>query len=42
MQMVVDLVDKVLMNLDDEKTIASVKSDVKEFMKGFPLYPGLD
>jgi glycine hydroxymethyltransferase len=41
MQTIVDLVDKVLMHLDDEKTIASVKSDVKEFMKEFPLYPEL-
>ena len=41
MQTVVDMVDKVLMNLDDEKIIGSVKSDVKEFMKGFPLYPEL-
>jgi glycine hydroxymethyltransferase len=42
MKTVVDLVDKVLMNLDDEKTIASVKKEVKEFMTAFPLYPGLD
>ena len=41
MQEVVDLVDKVLMNIDDEKTNISVKNDVKEFMKKFPLYPGL-
>jgi len=39
MQTVVNFVDKVLMNLDDEKTILSVKNDVKEFMKGFALYP---
>jgi glycine hydroxymethyltransferase len=41
MQTVVDMVDKVLMNLDDEKTIALVKNEVKEFMKNFPLYPEL-
>ena len=41
MQEVVDLVDKVLMNIDDEKTNISVKNYVKEFMKKFPLYPGL-
>jgi glycine hydroxymethyltransferase len=35
------MVDKVLMNLDDEKTIALVKNEVKEFMKNFPLYPEL-
>lgn len=41
MQTVVDLIDKVLMNLDDEKTISSVKNNVKDFMKGFVLYPEL-
>jgi glycine hydroxymethyltransferase len=41
MQVVVDLIDKVLMNIDDEKVIASVKEDVKTFMKQFPLYPEL-
>ena len=41
MKTVVDFVDKVLMNIDDEKTIATVKNDVKEFMKAFPLYPEL-
>jgi glycine hydroxymethyltransferase len=41
MQTVVDFVDKVLMNLDDEKIISSVKTDVKEFMKRFVLYPEL-
>ena len=41
MQDVVSLVDKVLMNLDDEKTIVSVGDDVKDFMKQFPLYPEL-
>ena len=38
---VVDLIDKVLMNLDDEKTISSVKNDVEDLMKQFPLYPEL-
>ncbi len=38
---VVNFVDKVLMKLDDEKTIASVKNEVKDFMSAFPLYPGL-
>ena len=41
MQQVVDMMDKVLMNIDNEDTIQSVKSDVKEFMKQFPLYPEL-
>ena len=41
MQEVVDLVDKILMNLDNEKIITSVKNEVKELMKGFPLYAEL-
>lgn len=41
MQTVVDLVDKVLMHTDDEKIIGAVKSEVKELMKQFPLYPEL-
>ena len=41
MQKVVNLVDKVLMHLDDEKTILSVHNEVKEWMKQFPLYPEL-
>lgn len=41
MEKVVDLIDTVLMNIDDEKTIASVKSNVDEFMNAFPLYPEL-
>ncbi|MGQ0740591.1 MAG: serine hydroxymethyltransferase [Bacteroidota bacterium] len=41
METVVLLIDKVLMNTDDENVIASVKGEVKEFMKQFPLYPGL-
>jgi glycine hydroxymethyltransferase len=41
MQEVVNLVDKILMNLDNEKMIVSVKNDVKELMKGFPLYAEL-
>ncbi len=41
METVVEMIDKVLMNADDEKVIASVRGDVKEFMKQFPLYPEL-
>jgi len=41
MQVVVDLIDKILMNIEDEKTIASVKEEVRSFMLQFPLYPGL-
>ena len=41
MQTVVDLIDKVLMNIDDENTIKAVADDVHNFMKSFPLYPEL-
>jgi glycine hydroxymethyltransferase len=41
MQTVVDLIDKVLMNIDDAQVITDVKEEVKSFMKQFPLYPGL-
>jgi glycine hydroxymethyltransferase len=41
MQTVVDLIDKVLMNINDENTIQSVAKDVHDFMAGFPLYPEL-
>src|SRR5678810_1268056 len=41
METVVAMIDKVLMNADDENIIASVRADVKDFMKQFPLYPEL-
>ncbi|RYY45378.1 MAG: serine hydroxymethyltransferase, partial [Chitinophagaceae bacterium] len=41
MQTVVDLIDRVLMSIDDEAIISSVKQEVKNFMKQFPLYPEL-
>jgi glycine hydroxymethyltransferase len=41
METIVTLIDKVLMNIDDENVIASVKEEVKTFMKQFPLYPEL-
>jgi glycine hydroxymethyltransferase len=41
METVVSFIDKVLMNADEEGTIAAVKEEVKEFMKQFPLYPEL-
>jgi len=41
MQIVADMIDKVLMNADDENVILSVKEDVKSFMNQFPLYPEL-
>lgn len=41
MPQVVEFIDRVLMNIDDESTIASVRNEVKSFMKQFPLYPEL-
>jgi glycine hydroxymethyltransferase len=41
METVVELVDRVLMNLDNEKTINCVSNEVKEWMTKFPLYPEL-
>ena len=41
METVVDLLDKVLMNTDDEKNVSDVSKLVKDFMKDFPLYPEL-
>ena len=41
METVVTMIDKVLMNIDDEAVMASVKEEVKIFMLQFPLYPEL-
>ncbi len=41
METVVEMIDRVLMNIDDEKKIAEVRQDVKAFMQAFPLYPEL-
>jgi glycine hydroxymethyltransferase len=41
MEIVVDLIDKILTDTDNEATITSVKNDVYAFMKQFPLYPEL-
>ena len=41
MEPIVAMIDKVLMNADDENMIPSVRNEVKEFMKKFPLYPEL-
>jgi glycine hydroxymethyltransferase len=41
METIVAMIDKVLMSPDDEKLIAGIKEEVKEFMKQFPLYPEL-
>jgi glycine hydroxymethyltransferase len=41
MQTVVDLIDRVLMNIDDANVVSSVAKDVHSFMEQFPLYPEL-
>lgn len=41
METIVAMIDKVLMNTDDENIIAAVKNEVKDFMQQFPLYPEL-
>jgi glycine hydroxymethyltransferase len=41
MEIVVAMLDKVLMNADDEKIIKDTKAEVKQFMQQFPLYPEL-
>ncbi|RYG53231.1 MAG: serine hydroxymethyltransferase, partial [Chitinophagaceae bacterium] len=41
MDIVVDLIDRVLMKIDEEIAIVAVKQDVQKLMKDFPLYPEL-
>ena len=41
METVVSLIDRVLMDIDSEDTIAAVKKEVASLMEGFPLYPEL-
>jgi glycine hydroxymethyltransferase len=35
------MIDRVLMNADDEAIINAVRKDVNDMMQGFPLYPEL-
>jgi len=41
METVVELIDRVLMNTDDESVISSVKDEVGKLMSAYPLYPEL-
>lgn len=41
MELIATLIDRVLTNADDEKIIEQVRSEVKELMGQFPLYPEL-
>ena len=35
---VVDMIDRVLMHHEDEKTLGKIRKEVNEFMEQFPLY----
>jgi glycine hydroxymethyltransferase len=41
MQFIVNVIDTALTNADDEKALATISGQVKEFMHQFPLYPEL-
>ncbi|HEY8968985.1 MAG TPA: serine hydroxymethyltransferase [Puia sp.] len=41
MRTVVDMIDKALINAEDEAVLATLKGEVNSFMKQFPLYPEL-
>lgn len=41
MPQIVNWIDRVLMDADNETTLATVKGEVNEYMKSFPLYPEL-
>ena len=41
MQVVVDMIDKVLMDIDNESMLIKTKEEVRAFMQQFPLYPEL-
>lgn len=38
MQRIVELIDKVILSPEDEKTLASVKAEVNEWMSSYPLF----
>ncbi|WP_338760265.1 serine hydroxymethyltransferase [Bernardetia sp. ABR2-2B] len=42
MERIVELIDKVLMNADDENIIADVRAEINNWMKDFPLYKELE
>lgn len=41
MEFVVDVIDRSLMNADDEPILAAIRKEVNVFMEQFPLYPEL-
>jgi glycine hydroxymethyltransferase len=38
MTLIVDLIDEVLLKIDDEQTVTSVRNKVNEMMEGYPLF----
>ncbi len=38
MERVVELIDRIMRDIDNEETVMAVKAEVHEMMKGFPLY----
>src|SRR5215207_9797335 len=42
MQIIVEMLDKVLMNINDESLVKKTAEEVHSFMEQFPLYPELD
>jgi glycine hydroxymethyltransferase len=38
METIVDLIDRILTDIDNTETLNAVRSDVKDLMKNFPLY----
>ncbi len=38
MENVADFIDNALMNRDEDKKLAEIKTEVKEFLRGYPLY----
>ncbi|GAB4240384.1 MAG: serine hydroxymethyltransferase [Ekhidna sp.] len=40
MKKIVEFIDDVLMNKEDEQKISSIKSDINDWMTGFPLFKG--
>lgn len=41
METVIELIDRVLMDIDNQATVDTVSKSVKDFMQQFPLYPEL-
>ncbi|WP_431211830.1 hypothetical protein ACQ86N_39530 [Puia sp. P3] len=41
MATVVEMIDKALVNADNEDVLKALRGDVNAFMKQFPLYPEL-